>query len=89
MTRAHIYYSGMVQGVGFRYTTQRYAKALGLLGWVKNLNDGRVEIEAQGPKANINQLIDNLKDHFGGYIKEVDVSFQPALVPFISFEILT
>ena len=45
-TRWHVYFSGEVQAVGFRYTAMLYARDLGLTGWVKNLYDGRVEMEA-------------------------------------------
>jgi acylphosphatase len=48
--RAHVFYSGRVQGVGFRYTAERLALELGLVGWVKNLADGRVEVVCEGPK---------------------------------------
>jgi len=47
--RLHAVVRGRVQGVGFRYTTQAEAKRLGLAGWVRNLIDGSVEVEAQGP----------------------------------------
>jgi acylphosphatase len=40
--------SGRVQGVGFRYFTQRVAAQHGISGWVRNTPDGRVEIEAEG-----------------------------------------
>ena len=40
--------SGRVQGVGFRMATSRQSKLLGLTGWVKNLDDGRVEVYACG-----------------------------------------
>ena len=44
----HIYYSGTVQGIGFRYTVERLTSELGICGWVRNLPDGRVEMEAEG-----------------------------------------
>ena len=46
--RKHIYFSGRVQGVGFRYRSYYIAQSLGLTGWVTNLWDGRVEMEVQG-----------------------------------------
>ena len=46
--RLHLRVSGRVQGVGFRYFTQETADSLYLTGWVRNLPDGGVEIEAQG-----------------------------------------
>ena len=48
MVRKHIYFSGDVQGVGFRYRSCYIAQSLGLTGWVENLWDGRVEMEVQG-----------------------------------------
>ena len=51
--RKHIYFSGMVQGVGFRYRATYLAQTRELTGWVKNLYDGRVEMEIQGEENNI------------------------------------
>jgi acylphosphatase len=45
---AHLLVSGIVQGVGFRYWVERTAGELGLAGWVRNLEDGRVEIYVEG-----------------------------------------
>ena len=47
-TRRRIVVSGRVQGVGFRYATQREATRLGLRGWVRNTEDGKVEIVVEG-----------------------------------------
>ncbi len=47
---------GRVQGVGFRYFVQREAVRLELTGWVRNLDDGRVEVHAQGPAAVLDEL---------------------------------
>ncbi len=46
--RFRIFVSGIVQGVGYRYFTQRTAESYGLKGWVRNLPDGRVEILVEG-----------------------------------------
>ncbi len=48
MHQIHLYISGKVQGVGFRFATQKQAQQLGLVGFVQNLSDGRVEILAKG-----------------------------------------
>ncbi|WP_235135722.1 acylphosphatase [Lelliottia amnigena] len=52
---------GTVQGVGFRYSTQREALQLGLTGYARNLDDGSVEVVACGEADNIEQLIAWLK----------------------------
>ena len=59
--RAHIFISGRVQGVFFRDHTQRWASSLGLTGWVRNLNDGRVEAVVEGEEDKIEELIAKLK----------------------------
>ena len=51
---------GRVQGVGFRYFAQREAEALGLTGYVRNLDDGRVEVYAAGPEAKLSELAGRL-----------------------------
>ena len=59
--RKHIYFSGRVQGVGFRYSAVYLAKPLDLTGWVKNLWDGRVEMEVQGPEDAIREMLAELR----------------------------
>lgn len=58
---AHILVSGIVQGVGYRYWTERTARQLGLHGWVRNLDDGRVEIYVEGEPHRIRALIEQAK----------------------------
>lgn len=53
--------TGRVQGVGFRYYTQKQAKLFGLTGWVKNLPDGSVQVLVQGEKPEIETFVDYLR----------------------------
>ncbi|MCX5681096.1 MAG: acylphosphatase [Candidatus Omnitrophica bacterium] len=75
MVQAHIIYSGIVQGVGFRFTAQRFAKELDVGGWARNLSDGRVEIIAEGSKEKVQEFIDRLDEHFGHYIESRQINF--------------
>jgi acylphosphatase len=61
--------SGRVQGVGFRYFAQRRAEELGLTGWARNLDDGRVEVYAAGPAERLSDLAAAL--HMGPRMAEV------------------
>ena len=58
---AHIIVSGMVQGVGFRYFVYDRAVHLGLNGFVKNLYNGEVEIEVEGNRSVIEELIEQVR----------------------------
>lgn len=60
-TRWHILFEGDVQFVGFRYTARLLAKKLALTGWVRNLPDGRVESEVQGPVSDLRRFVLQLK----------------------------
>ncbi|MBR5093586.1 MAG: acylphosphatase [Oscillospiraceae bacterium] len=59
--RWRVLFSGQVQRVGFRYTAYYLARDLGLSGWAKNLDDGRVEMEIQGRPSQIRKLLLRLK----------------------------
>ena len=54
---ARILIEGRLHGMNFRYQTQQKASQLGLVGFVRNLSDGRIEIEAQGEKEEVEQLL--------------------------------
>ena len=70
MISAHIMVSGHVQGVGFRAYAKRIADRLGLVGWVKNLPDGSVEIIAEGQEGRVEEFIEWC--HVGPYGALVD-----------------
>jgi acylphosphatase len=55
--RLHLLVSGLVQGVAFRAYTAEEAQRLGVRGWVRNLPDGRVEVEAEGERAALLGLV--------------------------------
>lgn len=57
LIRVHIIVSGIVQGVGYRYSTYNQAKQLGIYGWVRNLPDGRVEAVFEGKKAEVEKIL--------------------------------
>ena len=88
MKRAHVFYSGRVQGIGFRYTAQNIAENLGVYGWVKNLEDGRVEIVAEGEEKNLKEFLDKiLKGPLGRYIKDMELSWETPTSEFNDFDV--
>ena len=75
--RAHIYVSGMVQGVFFRSTIASKAQRLRVLGWVRNLQDGRVEAVFEGEKEAVDAMIDFCnRGPRGARISNVDVKWE-------------
>jgi acylphosphatase len=87
MKRVHIFFSGYVQGVGFRYTARRVAQSLGAVGWVKNCYDGRVELAAEGEEPTLRQLLNELTRAFEGYVTNAEVTWEEATGEFTSFSI--
>lgn len=62
VVRKHYYFDGRVQGVGFRYKAMYLARSLELTGWVRNLYDGRVEMEIQGEEETIRYFLSRLQE---------------------------
>jgi len=58
----HIFYSGKVQGVGFRYTTKNVATGYEVTGFVRNLPDGRVELVAEGLKEELEAFQQGIRE---------------------------
>ena len=80
--RWHLYLSGSVQHVGLRYTALYMCRDLGLTGWVKNLPDGRVELEIQGDVSSLRRFYIELKSQPHIRISHADI----AEVPLVSGE---
>jgi len=85
--RAHVYYSGSVQGVGFRFTAEDLARQNNLTGWVKNLADGRVEIVAEGEAEPLNIFLGQIKQTLDYYIREEKIIWEPGTGEFHKFQI--
>lgn len=86
--RAHLYISGMVQGVYYRAFTQEVADSLGLTGWVRNLPDRRVEAVFEGEKELIEKAI--MRCHQGppyARVTDIDVAWENQLEDFNDFRI--
>lgn len=58
MKAVHAHVSGQVQQVGFRQACRQVARSVGLVGWVRNLADGRVEVWAQGDAEGVDRLVE-------------------------------
>jgi len=85
MTRRTCYFSGTVQGVGFRYTVQNLALQYDVKGYVRNTSDGRVELVMEGPAQQMDALMDDIRQKMNGYIDSVTVSESPASGEFHRF----
>ena len=81
----HVYYTGRVQGVGFRFTAQDLAKEKGVSGWAKNLRDGRVEITAEAEEKVLKDFLEQISQYFSQYIQDVDIQWLKATDEFEDF----
>lgn len=66
------YFSGHVQGVGFRYQTMQVAKGFEVTGFVRNLSDGRVHLEVEGQPAEVRDFFAAVREHLSGYIRKTE-----------------
>lgn len=85
--RLHLLYSGSVQGVGFRFTAERVANSLGLSGWVRNTEDGRVEVVCEGKIDKLEAFLQKINSVFKDYVRGVDVDREDATGEFSGFDI--
>lgn len=81
-------FEGRVQGVGFRYATKQLAKGFDVLGWVRNCEDGRVELQVMGEEDELDDFIQELHDSpIGRHIQEQTVRRVPLLEEVTGFTI--
>ncbi|MFH2144709.1 MAG: acylphosphatase [Candidatus Omnitrophota bacterium] len=85
--QANIFYTGRVQGVGFRYTVQRICAKYALAGWTRNLPDKRVEVLIQGLEEDIQAFVAELDEAMSGYIRGKQLYWQEKKEEFRDFQI--
>ncbi len=87
IVRKRVCVSGRVQGVGFRYRVRYLAPSHRITGWVKNLDDGRVEMELQGTENGIEKLFQELQNDRFIVIKDIQMD-QMLVIEEIGFRIM-
>jgi len=86
--RREVFFSGRVQGVGFRYTTREMAARYpAISGFVKNLPDGRVWLVVEGTSADLSQLIGAIDEEMERHITHKETKVVPARGEFDRFEV--
>jgi acylphosphatase len=87
--RLEVYFSGRVQGVGFRYRVRALAEGFFVTGTVRNLDDGRVELRAEGARDELEDFLKAIvESELGSHIREMDVDWHDATGHFKGFEII-
>lgn len=85
--RREVYYTGMVQGVGFRYTARRIAGQFAVTGFVRNLPDGRVQTLAEGNASEVQRFFESLEAELSCYISRTERTDGAATGEFRHFDI--
>jgi len=87
LQRRQVFYSGNVQGVGFRYTTRMIAQGFDITGYVRNLPDRRVELMVEGPGDQLDEFLAAVNQRLSGQIRGVESDVRPTIDEFAKFEI--
>lgn len=87
MERRVCHFSGEVQGVGFRYTTQGIARGYAVRGYVRNLSDGRVELVVEGDAGEIGRFVEAIREQMRPFIHDLAERVEPATGEFRGFAI--
>ena len=84
----HVLFSGRVQGVGFRYAVASIAERFaGVTGWVRNLEDGRVELLCEGARPDLEAFLAGIREAMARYIRKAETSWEGATGEFDRFRI--
>lgn len=87
-TARQVFYEGRVQGVGFRYTVKTLARGFDVVGWVRNLPDGRVELQAGGDAEEVDDFLATIRESaLAGHIQREEIMTIPALTGVRGFTI--
>ena len=79
MKRMQVFFSGTVQGVGFRFTAERLARRFSVTGFVRNLDDGRVEVTAEGEESFLVEFLTAIRESgMKDYIRDVEAHWSKA-----------
>jgi acylphosphatase len=87
MIRQRFFFSGRVQGVGFRYTAESIARGFPVAGWVRNLADGRVEMLLEGEAEALQAVVATLQERMGSNITGTLIHDEPPTGEFSAFRI--
>ena len=82
-----VFFSGHVQGVGFRFATMQVAKEFEVAGYVRNHPDGRVQLEAEGVEREVAAFVDAVQERMHGHIRKVERLAQRRAAEFRGFTI--
>jgi acylphosphatase len=85
--RRQVIYHGRVQGVGFRFTCEHIAQGHAVMGFVKNLDDGSVQLVAEGEPAALDRFLAAIAERMGPNIRRADVSTSQPTGQYNSFDI--
>ena len=85
--RVHVRFFGQVQGVGFRYMARALAHRHGVVGFVRNLADGGVELEAEGSAGEVRAYLEDLRGEFRQYIRDEEVRWLAPTGEYRRFEV--
>ncbi len=85
--RLTLHYSGQVQGVGFRFAAERFARDYHLSGYVRNMPDGRVELLVEGEEKTVEGFLQALNEDMGNYIENYSVNWAAATGEYKNFSI--